>query len=37
MLDLRMAQTHKRSMSASFPEKKRAERVKPSKTSFEAS
>ncbi|CAH8332717.1 unnamed protein product [Eruca vesicaria subsp. sativa] len=38
MLDLRMVQSHKRSKSASFPEKKRAEGDKPSSnTSFEAS
>ncbi|XP_009103507.1 uncharacterized protein LOC103829585 [Brassica rapa] len=38
MLDLRMVQSHKRSKSASFPEKKRAEGDQPSSnTSFEAS
>ncbi|CAN7025183.1 unnamed protein product [Brassica oleracea var. botrytis] len=37
MLDLRMAQTHKRSKSASFPEKKSAEGDKLSDSSFEAS
>ncbi|KAG2316994.1 hypothetical protein Bca52824_020116 [Brassica carinata] len=37
MLDLRMAQTHQRSKSASFPEKKRAEGDKLSNSSFEAS
>ncbi|KAJ0239029.1 Uncharacterized protein HA466_0235470 [Hirschfeldia incana] len=37
MLDLRMVQSHQRSKSASFPEKKRAEGDQPSNTSFEAS
>ncbi|KAJ0236585.1 hypothetical protein HA466_0258650 [Hirschfeldia incana] len=36
-LELRMAQIHKRSNSASFPEKKRAEEDQPSNTSFKAS
>uniref|UniRef100_A0A1J3F883 DUF547 domain-containing protein n=1 Tax=Noccaea caerulescens TaxID=107243 RepID=A0A1J3F883_NOCCA len=37
MLDLRMVQNHKRSKSASFPEKKRAEGEKTSNSSLEAS
>ncbi|WZZ12669.1 uncharacterized protein LOC106366280 isoform X1 [Brassica napus] len=37
MLDLRMARTHKRSKSASFPEKKSTEGDKHSNSSFEAS